>query len=575
MKKLTLVLALVLAMALALPAAAEVEEITVGGSIQVRGQWQNPGTASQTLGAGTSIGPLAIPALVDADGDGFIAQPIPATPLGDVVLIIDPDTTIPIPPSPADLARFTVITLPGVAPFDALIIEQGPDIGLPANAGASFDDDINSLDWYTQRTRVNVDAKLSGGVRGFVELQSFDVWGDDPNDNAADDVEAFDAVFSTDEQKSEAGSDNDLVDLYQAYIEMNEIAGYPLQVRIGRQELVYGREWLLGNNDAGVNFSGLAFDAVKASYESDLVRIDAWVSKLADFSSPQFAGVQEEDADIDFYGVYGTWKGFESMLIEAYWMERYNGNSLLGDDTSDPDSLHTVGARIAGTWDVMGLLPGMLDYNVEGAYQFGDNNVGPASDSSGDYEAWAFNAMAGYTLTEVAWMPRIELEYAYFTGDDDAFDGDTEEFNRLFSDVHYGELNLGGNFDQGATNLHIIRIGASAVPVEKLTASADFYYFLLAEDDEEGLAKTFGVPQIIAQEGLDLGGGIVLPVVTVGNEDQVGMELDLAASYQYTEDLNLRAGWAHFFADDAIEDSWGAGNDDDVDYVYVQALLVF
>ncbi len=57
--------------------------------------------------------------------------------------------------------------------------------------------------------------------------------------------------------------------------------------------------------------------------------------------------------------------------------------------------------------------------------------------------------------------------------------------------------------------------------------------------------------------------------------DDVGYELDLMADYQYTEDLNLRVGWAHFFADDAIENSWGLGQDDDVDYVYVQALLVF
>ena len=47
------------------------------------------------------------------------------------------------------------------------------------------------------------------------------------------------------------------------------------------------------------------------------------------------------------------------------------------------------------------------------------------------------------------------------------------------------------------------------------------------------------------------------------------------ADYQYTEDLNLRAGWAHFFPGDAIENSWVNGKDDDVDYLYVQAALIF
>jgi hypothetical protein len=486
---------------MALPAAAEVEEITVGGSIQVRGQMLEPGY--------WEVGRIA-------DGPEAAQEFIPI-------------------------------------------------IG--------FNDDINGMDWITQRTRVNVDAKLSGGVRGFVELQAYDFWGVDPDDIDLE-AGAFAPFPHLPEQKPyglAAGQGDDLVRLYQAYIEMNDIADYPLQVRIGRQELVYGREWLVGNNSAGVNFSGLAFDGVKASYDDEMFRVDAWWTKLVDLSSPIVPDrLREQDADIDFFGVYGTYKGIENMVIDAYWLWVRNAQTTITAgltypfDTKDTDNLHTVGGRVAGAWDVMGALPGMLDYNVEAAFQFGNNNVGSYGGSSGDYKGWAFNAMAGYTFTDVEWTPRVEAEYAYFSGDDDYDDGDTEEFIRLFSDVHYGELNLGGSLDTGATNLHIVRLGASAVPVEKLTVKGDFYLFWLAEDDEEGLGKTFGVEQL-----------------TSDVDDNVGYELDIIADYQYTEDLNLRVGWAHFFADDAIENSWGGGlanpggGDDDVDYVYVQALLVF
>jgi hypothetical protein len=222
-----------------------------------------------------------------------------------------------------------------------------------------------------------------------------------------------------------------------------------------------------------------------------------------------------------------------------------------------------VGARVAGCFDFD---LGMLDYNVEGAMQFGDNQL------DNDYEGWALNAMVGFEFADVMWSPRVEAEYAYFSGDDDLNDGDTGEFIRLFSDVHYGELNLGGALDANATNLHILRLGASAEPVEKLTVSADFYWFLLAEDDDCGYGKTFGVPQYDDPD------------------DSVGYELDLMAEYQYTEDLTLSAGWAHLFVDDAMENSWGwheelyvgdgwyvdyCTSDDDVDYLYVQAKLVF
>ena len=47
MKKLTFVLALVLAVAMTLPAVAEVEEITAGGSIVIRGQYLGPGPADE------------------------------------------------------------------------------------------------------------------------------------------------------------------------------------------------------------------------------------------------------------------------------------------------------------------------------------------------------------------------------------------------------------------------------------------------------------------------------------------------------------------------------------------------
>ncbi len=453
MKRITILLALVMAVAMTLPATAEVEEITVGGSIVVLGEFYEPGFDSVTV---------------------------------------------------------------GLQSFD-----QG------------FNDTISSDAYYSQRTRVNVDATFSGGVHAFIELQSFDFWGDDIDDATAS------------EWGSEGG--NDLLTLYQAYIDMNDIGDYPVMVRIGRQELVYGREWLVGNNDAGSNFSGISFDAIKVVYADEGFQVDAWASKLLELNGPRTVP-GGQDNDTDFYGVYGTYSGIENTTLDAYLLLVRTAAG-----PGDVDYLYTVGARAAGTWDVMGTLPGLLDYNAEVAVQFGDTNAG------GDYEAWALDLLAGYTFTDVEWTPRIELAYTFLSGDDSATDTDTETFSRLFSDVHYGEINLGGTFDAAATNLHIFRGGVSAVPIEKLTVSADLYYFMLDEDDSALTAVTFGVPQPVASP-----------------DDEVGLELDLAAEYQYTEDLNLRIGWSHFFADDAIENSWGGTtDDDDIDYVYVQAALSF
>jgi hypothetical protein len=469
MKKITILLALALVLAIVVPAAAEVEEVTIGGSIHARYQYLTPGYA------------------------------VPGEFATDVVYW--------------------------------------------------FNDDINDMYWGTQRSRINVDASLTGNVRAFAELQTFDIWGADFFVGEFSELDLFFGETDLDafgrgasRYGSLAAVGNDEVGMYQAYIEMDEIGDLPLMVRVGRQELVYGREWLIGNNDAGVNFSGLAFDGIKASYETDALKVDAWWTELSNFANPSTALVFGESLEdsIDFVGVYGTYSGIENMALDGYFLWIYDDTNFLGPEN---DNLFTVGARLAGCWDAPAL--GLLDYNIEGAYQFGDTAM------DGDYSAWAFDALAGYTFDQVQWTPRVELEYAFFSGDDEPFDEDVDTFNRLFSDVHYGELNLGSNLDDLMTNMHIARIGASIAPVQRLTLNADFYYFLLADD--EGL--------VLGQEQ------------EVEQDDDVGMELDLTADYQYTEDLTLRAGWAHFFPGDAIENAFGS--DDDVDYVFADANLVF
>ena len=91
------------------------------------------------------------------------------------------------------------ITVPAAAELEELT--AGGDIkirsqiatpGVSYEEGALwFDDENNNLDWITQRTRVNVDAKMSGGVRGFIELQAYDYWGLDDYEAGEGSFEAY------------------------------------------------------------------------------------------------------------------------------------------------------------------------------------------------------------------------------------------------------------------------------------------------------------------------------------------------------------------------------------------------
>jgi hypothetical protein len=83
--------------------------------------------------------------------------------------------------------------------------------------------------------------------------------------------------------------------------------GASLRARIGRQELSFGNEWLVGNKDFGPYFVGLSFDAVRLTYATDLFSpVDAWAAMLAE------GGLAEEDGDVTFYGLYASTPAVEN-----------------------------------------------------------------------------------------------------------------------------------------------------------------------------------------------------------------------------------------------------------------------
>ncbi|MCC6694013.1 MAG: alginate export family protein, partial [Candidatus Hydrogenedentes bacterium] len=264
-----------------------------------------------------------------------------------------------------------------------------------------------------QRTRLNVNAEFTNEVRAFIELESYDVWGEDFRSNYVSGADG--RAVSTDD-----------VEVYQAYIEANDMFGMPVRMRIGRQELVLGSGWLVGNNQSHPEFPGLSFDAARFTYATDQFSVDSFYALLAE------GGIAEQDGDIELVGLYGSYTGLENISIDAYWLWLRDARSLndtnfvapiewLEDvfsiDDYDVTSLHTVGLRAAGTI-------GALDFEAEAAYQFGDaGQVGflfkpfTYGDDDAEFDAWAGTLELGYTL-DIAWTPRLYFGGAYFQGED-------------------------------------------------------------------------------------------------------------------------------------------------------------
>ena len=133
---------------------------------------------------------------------------------------------------------------------------SGPDnnttLRYPATAGRfevdspfGWNSDANTLSWVEQRTKLNAKADFTDNVTAFIELDSYDVWGENFRSNY---LTGVDSRSSSGVTSTFFGNDGD-VKVYQAYVEAHEMLGVPLRLRIGRQELHFGSGWLVAPNE--------------------------------------------------------------------------------------------------------------------------------------------------------------------------------------------------------------------------------------------------------------------------------------------------------------------------------------
>ncbi|MBW7865626.1 MAG: alginate export family protein [Candidatus Hydrogenedentes bacterium] len=428
-----------------------------------------------------------------------------------------------------------LISMGGIAFAELQNVEIGGKLRIRGNW---FDmDRATDASFVEQRALLNVKADFTSDVSVFIELDDYSIWGED-----------FRSLYLTGADARSNSSDD--VELYQAYIDAKNLWGTPLSMRVGRQELVFGNEFLLGNNDTSAAFTGLSYDALRLTFANDMVNIDAFAAKLA-----ETAGDWGED-DINLYGVYGSYIGIEDVVIDAYWLFLQDDSVLIGDDID----IHTVGLRGAGTL-------GAFDFDLNVAYQFGEVDGQPSACPLGfgeadvDYDALAVDAQLGYTF-DVAWQPRVFAGFAWYDGgdpDESHWSNDADlPFNRLFSDIEYSEFldNVGS-----LSNVMVYSLGVQVMPTEAVALKLVGKYL---DTDQERLVYVFPCH------------------VNVG--DTLGWELGLYADYHYSEDLVIRAGYAHFFGDDGLEGSFVLANglapvladdDDDYNYLFIEAEIAF
>lgn len=390
------------------------------------------------------------------------------------------------------------------------------DIGSnPAGAGGTGGGtNVHKSDadeYFMSITQVEVSADLTDNVSTVVNLVNQRDWNASQYETAAstnNTAEEFDVILDL------------------AYVQMKEIFYSPLTLTIGRQDIWLGRGLIIGNNNRAWDPTGTiaaneysattAFDAIRATLDFNPWTIDAFWSKIDENS-------HDPEDDIDLFGVNVNYKFAEyNAVAEGYWINEIDrgtlavANAATTGDTRTNDT-YTLGAR--AQFDPIA----QITLGAEAAYQFGEYRTAVANPER-DRDAWLFNVFGTYRW-DYTWKPELTIEYLHFSGDNNAAatPGDYEAWNGLYRGRFYTAYEDFREFVYGTTqasdpsawsNHNMLQGKAGIKPLEDLLLEGSLSYFWLDEEP-------------------------------AGLNDEIGWEVDLQATYDYTEDVSfgLLMGW--------------------------------
>ncbi|MEK7726788.1 MAG: alginate export family protein [candidate division KSB1 bacterium] len=366
------------------------------------------------------------------------------------------------------------------------------------------------------RMRLGVAREFERGVKVFVQLQDSRIWGEEGS--------SLNALGN--------------VDLNQAYVQIERLAGLPIDIRLGRQPLAFGNERLVGKYDW--HNVGRAFDAMNMQVGHVEQKLNLWLAQVRDHTAPLVARNQE------FAGAYFSSQHLFPFTLDAYWLLLYDARNFESvanpampgrqDEPSYDLTLHTFGLRLSRATGRN------VQFDFEGAYQFGSSGFQ-------DIRAYAFALNASYVFA-MKWRPALHVGYMLGSGDQQSNDGKSETFANLFPNAH----GLLGAMDYASwSNISAPKIGFNFSPRAKFSFGAEYCALALQNEHDAWYRAggfNIGTPQEFYRKAVP------------GVGKRLGQEMDLHADYVYRERLDLKMGVSKFFVGEFIKKTGGLRADD-------------
>lgn len=325
-------------------------------------------------------------------------------------------------------------------------------------------------------------------------------------------------------------------DLHQAFINVRNIAGSPVDIKVGRQEFKYGKGRLLASPTWSNRLR--AFDGGVIHYQKGGFWGDLLYGQDVKFDDDKFNNSRSEEFITGLYGGYQKHK--MAPLADVYFLQM---KDIKGTNNIQR---YAAGARLQAN-----IAEGTV-LDIEMPYQFG--HTGSATVNKKEIKAYAFHADVTKNWEAVQWKPKLVVGYDEASGDKDANDSINNTFIPLYQSTHepYGQLDF-----FRWQNIRNAEASLTISPTEKLKFTPQIDLFWLQSKFDNWYNSS---------------GGNMRTKTSGDRGYYIGSELSLRMYYEFNKNLKFESGYAHFFPGGYVKDS---GNNDDVDWFYTQAALKF
>ena len=369
-------------------------------------------------------------------------------------------------------------------------------------------------------------------------------------------------AYGDDSTKIASGDVNPL-DVLQLYAQWNGASSKDVKrrIRAGRFTMDIGSRRLVARNkfrNAINAFTGIDWQAKTIDGEELRVFYTLPVQRLPrEFERRERNRTEgdDQDTEVSFWGIYYKTPGISVMPWQPDAEIFYFGldeNDTHNRPTRNRD-IHTLGGRIYKS-----KAKRQFDYQIEGAYQFGQSRASTSASDREDLDHRAFFARAelGYSF-DTKWSPRFIGQFDYASGDDDPNDGDNNRFDSLYSVRRgdFGPLGIYGPFARS----NIVSPGLR-LQLKPSTNTSMFIahraYWLASKKDAWVVAR-------VQDPSGDSGSYL-------GQQLEGRLRWDVIPS-----NIRWEIGAAYYFKSGFAEDAPNANDQGDANFVYSQLTFTF